>query len=947
MIRPAQGNAALEPVVHWPPSAWQGSFLPPGIKDPRWAAFGLLACYLVLGVTVLGYARKPLQILATVAFGMALDAAVAGLLKGRRVFPLSAGISCLSLAILLNFSLGYHFLWLPVLITVASKYLLTFRGKHVFNPSMFGIVACLLIGQGWISLSPAYQWTGTAATAWAMSVFVVTAAVLLFALRIRRHWLILSFLGFYALQIALRGYLMRYHIPASTLVVGTLTSAPFFLFAFFMITDPGTSPPTARKQVMIAFFLVVLDLFYHTRASLFTFFYAGATLAAIRLAWFHGRAFLASPRERLAQVPAWAGRAAVIALVAIPVTAAYLTGTGMAARDIPTGLAFRKVAAGASGIGWAKSDILDRVDPRAQNVGKWMLSVGDAVAVADVDGDGTQDVFLTQPLKSPEWRGKLFLNLGGFRFRKTVIPDLERYLSDPERFGLPSAALFLDYDNDGDADLLVGFSYGNSHLFRNDRIFGDGGFSEVRVPFLDSNRTICMASNALDFDGDGNLDILMADAIPPYLRDYPGRVPFSIFKLPEPEYPGDRRMFRFMHDSWQRAENGGAKHLLLNDGKGGFRAGESGALGMPETRWSLSIGIGDLNGDGRPDAYVANDFGRDDCYLNRDGKRFARQQGRFYEDLGLDTYKGMNATLGDVDGDLREDVYVSNVHHALQAEGSLLWLNRTRAGDTILDMEEGATRMGALNPNRFGWGAAMADLDLDGRLDLVQANGMVSDDWDKRFPECVDYWYLNEKLARSPPALHAYSDTWADIRGACIYGNETNRVYLNVGGEGFTDIAQAVGLRDTSNTRGVAAADLDNDGDADLVITDQFGAPKVYENLLPGDREWIGLDLGADGKGCNADAVGTKVWIAYGPADARKRQYREVRLGNGFSAQGDRRIVFGMGPRGSAIDPEVTVQWCGRGEKKVFKGLRTGCYSTLGPLGPQGAGGAECRERGP
>ncbi len=932
-----------ESSLFWHPAEWKGTYRPPSLKDPRWAAFSLLACYLILGVTVLGFARKPMQITATVGFGMFLDILFSGLLKGNRTFPLSSAISCLSLAILLNFSLGYHFLWLPVFITVASKYLLTFNGKHIFNPSMFGIVACLLIGNGWISLSPAYQWTGTAATAWAMSVFIVTAAVLLFALRIQRHWLIVSFLGFYLLQIALRGYLMRYHIPVSTLIVGTLTSAPFFLFVFFMITDPATSPAAPRKQVVIAFFLVVLDLFYHTRVSLFTFFYSGATLAAIRLLWNHGYVLIKSPGQMLSALSGLGIRILVIGVVAIPVTAAYWMGTGLHGVHVPPGLSFLKVPIEASGIGWEKSDILDRVDVRAQNVGKWMLSVGDAVAIADVDGDGRQDVFLTQSLKSLEWRGKLFLNKGNFTFQKIKIPELEQYLDDPERFGLPSAALFFDYDNDGDEDLLVGFSYGLSHLYRND---GNSDvkdtlgikeeqnflmFSEVHIPFLDSNRTVCLALNALDFNGDGYLDILMADVISPYLEDYPQRTLFSIFKLPKSEYPGDRRMFHFMHNSWQRAENGGTKHLLLNDGRGGFVETDRKAMGMPETRWSLSIGIGDLNSDGWPDVYVANDFGRDDCYLNRGGNRFARQQGRFYEDLGLDTYKGMNATVGDVDGDLKEDVYVSNVHHALQSEGSLLWLNKTSPGDTVLHMEERATQMGALNPDRFGWGASMTDLDLDGRLDIVQANGMVSDDWDKRFSKCIDYWYLNEKLARSPPALHAYSDTWADIRGACIYGNETNRVLLNVDGKGFVDIAEAVGLRDTANTRGVASVDLDNDGDADIIITNQFGSPLVYENLLPHDRDWIGLEFSTKSSNCNADAVGTKVWITYGPQSVRRTQYREVRLGNGFSAQGDKRIVFGLGRPVLGVKPEVTVQWCGRGEKVVYKDLVLGMYSKLTP----------------
>jgi len=259
----------------------------------------------------------------------------------------------------------------------------------------------------------------------------------------------------------------------------------------------------------------------------------------------------------------------------------------------------------------------------------------------------------------------------------------------------------------------------------------------------------------------------------------------------------------------------------------------------------------------------------------------------------------------------------------------LMWMNRTKPKDSTLNFEERATQMGLLNPNRFGWGAAMVDLDLDGRLDLVQANGMVADDWDKQENKCLDYWYLNEKLARSPPAIHSYSDAWADIRGACIFGNETDRVYINNGKEGFSDVAMSVGLTDSANTRGVAPVDLDNDGDLDLVITDQFGAPKIYENQLPHDRRWLGLDLSGNGTTCNSDAVGTKVWIAYGPNQDPQQQYREVRLSNGFSAQGDKRIVFGLGQGNTMGNTDVSIQWCGRGPKQLIKGLILNEYHIL------------------
>ncbi|MBX7087392.1 MAG: FG-GAP-like repeat-containing protein [Leptospirales bacterium] len=896
-------NLYLNPAT-WEKPAW------PGLRDPRWAVFCLLSAYLTLGITVLGFTRTPLQIIVALSAGALLDVIFCGLLKGKWIFPLSAVITTLSLTIILSFSSGYHFIWLPVLIAIASKYIFTLNGRHIYNPSLFAIVFSLIFADGWISIAPAYQWTGSAETAWLMSITILTAGVTIFGYRGSRKWLALSFLTFFAIQLLIRSYIIRYHLPASALFIGTITSPSFYLFTFFMITDPATSPPDKRTQILVGFFLAIFDLAYHLKFSLFTFFYAAFTLATIRyvVAAWKTRAWSGALRSH---IPA----AILTFFFAIPAFAMYESGQSNVRGSAPPGLHFTRIASSQSGIGYEKSNILEQVDPRVQHIAKWLLSVGDSVASADVDLDGKPDLFFTQSLKSTEYRGKLYLNQGNFQFKKIVIPDLERYLNDPAKFGLPAFAFFFDYDNDGDQDLFVGFGYGRSHMFEN-RIKQEGivRFREIETQAT-KDHTIALAANAFDFNRDGRLDVLVANTLPVYLPDYlPEKIPLNIFKLPEPRYEGDRRMLHFMHHSWHNANNGGKNELYLGTkGPDPFSRTD---VGLDETRWSLSVGTADLNRDGFTDIYIANDFGRDDCYINDGGKRFRRQQGEFFEDLGLDTYKGMNASMGDIDGNGADDVYVSNVHHPMQAEGSLLWMNYTASGAQNLSMKDRASQRGALNPHRFGWGAAMADLDLDGKLDIVQANGMVSNKWDKRYATCLDYWYLNEKLARSIPEIHTYADNWADLRGACIYPDEADRIYINQGSR-FSDFADDVGVTHRANTRGVAAVDLDNDGDLDLVFTDQFGEPIIYRNDI-NKPSWAGLILHGNGRTCNRDAVGSTVELK-SPSIS---QHREVRLVNGFSAQSDTRLLFAV--TGSA---RAVIQWCGQEIQEID--LPAGRYTTL------------------
>ncbi|MFY0583043.1 hypothetical protein ACN28S_60005 [Cystobacter fuscus] len=210
--------------------------------------------------------------------------------------PLSGYISCCSLALLLNYSHSSWMLLLPVWLTIGSKYVLTFQGRHVFNPSMFGVATSLLFTRELITAAPAYQWANGEV---ALSAFIIMAALVLFFFRVGRGWLVVSFLFFYALQTALRAYILRHHLPPEVLFLGTLGAPPFFIFTFYMITDPGTSPKRPRDQVILAFALTFVDLLLHLKESVFTFFYAALTCATARFLFLHGRAlWRQGPRAR-------------------------------------------------------------------------------------------------------------------------------------------------------------------------------------------------------------------------------------------------------------------------------------------------------------------------------------------------------------------------------------------------------------------------------------------------------------------------------------------------------------------------------------------------------------------------------------------------------------------------------------------------------------------------
>ncbi|MCP3143973.1 FG-GAP-like repeat-containing protein [Pyxidicoccus xibeiensis] len=924
------GNLAAQVYapLHTTPRVERWGWTWPRWNDARLPFAGLLTLYGVLGFTFFGFNRSPWQMATIVVTGSLLDMALGWLLKREKVVPLSAYISCCSLALLLNYSHSSWLLFLPVWLAIGSKYVLTFQGRHVFNPSMFAVATSLLLTRELITAAPAYQWANGEV---ALSAFIVMAALVLFFFRVGRGWLVVSFLGFYALQTAARAYVMRHHLPPEVLFLGTLGAPSFFIFVFYMLTDPATSPGTRRGQVLLALAVTVVDAVLHFKESVYTFFYAALTVATLRFLFLHARAaWQRGVFEHLKGLlsPAWLKRAAVVGGLGAVMVVGYSVAAAPGARTAPLAFKLERLDAASVGLGSTMGRTLDELDPRLAHVSKWLVAVGDAVATGDYDGDGKLDLFLSHPLATPEHHAGLYRNLGDFRFERVAVPALERFATRYKEEGLAGGGTFVDWDGDGDADLAVAVAFGPVRLLRNTlRETGVAGFEDVTVAAGVADHAVSLGLTFLDYDRDGHLDLLVLNAMTTHLPDYAPPVPLNLFRLPDAEHPGDRRMFRFMHDGWHDADNGGLKALYRGRGDGTFQKQDAAALGLGDTRWSLAVSTVDMNRDGWTDLYVANDFGPDDVYLNEAGRRFRRVAGRLFGEIGKDTYKGMNASVADFDRNGWLDVYVSNVHHSLQAEGSLLWMLGPGKEPFVPTFRDEATFRGALNERRFGWGAAAGDLDNDGWPDLVQANGMVDDRLDGkewRIPDGQrkDYWYVNHKLMQSGPEMHTYADKWGDIRGRTIYPNEARRAYLNLGDAKpghFVDVARELGVEEPENSRGVLLADLDGDGDLDTLITNQHAPVSVYRNTLRDGAtpaaHFVGLSLVGNGTGTHRSAVGTRVVVSYDEGGRRVEQVREVGLMGGFSASADPRLHFGLGRHAGPVTAQV--HWYGGGVQQV------------------------------
>ncbi len=549
---------------------------------------------------------------------------------------------------------------------------------------------------------------------------------------------------------------------------------------------------------------------------------------------------------------------AALAALGAGLLAAGCSAGGSEAGAAGPGLRFSEIAAPA---GFRHRHHKPSLDPKLENVMTWVSSVGAAVAAGDFDNDGRIDLYVTDSHKGEP--NHLYRNQGDGTF---VDVAAEAGLADVNgEDGVSMDCVWGDVDNDGWEDLYL-VRWGRDALFHNNH---DGTFTDVTTDRFRSlggtPGTGWHNGNAaifLDYDLDGRLDLYVGN----YFADV------DLWHL---------KSTRIMHDDFEHARNGGRNQLFHQEADGTFVEVPL-SEGLDDPGWTLAVGSADLDNDGWPDLYCADDFGPDQVFLNRRDGTFANVSS---EAIVPDTKKGMNVDFGDVNGDGWLDVYVTNVTtSAYLQEGNMLWHNNGVGPDGVPTFTDVSLETGTYDGG-WGWGAKFFDADDDGDLDLVSANGFIT-------AGPGSYWF---DLASWTVTGKDPADTrnWPAIGDRSFSGRERTRFWRNDGLGTFSEAARDVGLDSVHDGRGVAVLDADDDGDLDLFLANQGQPPDFYRNDGTGGNHWLRVSLLGDPEtGTNRDGVGTRV-TAVTPGG--KRMIRERDGGNGFSGQSDPRLHFGLG----------------------------------------------------
>jgi len=497
-----------------------------------------------------------------------------------------------------------------------------------------------------------------------------------------------------------------------------------------------------------------------------------------------------------------------------------------------------------------------QLDPKVEPIMPWLSSVGAAACAGDFDNDGWMDLYVTNSQKgTPNY---LYRNLGNGQFSDVASAAGVADVNNDS--GVSTDCVWGDYNNDGFLDLYV-VKWGFDTLFKNN---GDGSFTDVtEQAFPNKDKLWANGCSAIwfDYDRDGHLDL--------YVGNY--FAPVDLWHL---------KHTRIMHDDFETSRNAGRNFMFKNNADGSFSE-VAAQLGLDDPGWTLSVGHGDLNNDGWPEIYNANDFGSDQLFFNQGDGSFVNTTEKVF---GGDTKKGMNVDFGDFDGNGWLDIYVTNITTAdYLKEGNMLWYNDA-------DDEEGLPIFLDISVDSetydggWGWGARFFDFDNDGDLDIVTLNGFITAGPDS-------YWYdLASWTVTGDDVADALK--WPRIGDRSFSGNEPARLFRNEGQQRFSEIAAEAGMANRADGRGVVSFDYDNDGDLDLFMANQGTAPALYRNNV-GDRgNWLALNLvGNTAAGSNRNAIGARATIV----TPMGNQIRELDGGNSFCAQSDRRLYFGLG----------------------------------------------------
>jgi hypothetical protein len=486
-------------------------------------------------------------------------------------------------------------------------------------------------------------------------------------------------------------------------------------------------------------------------------------------------------------------------------------------------------------------------------------TMGPGCAFFDYDNDGWLDILL---LNGQDWpahqRNRSTMRLLRNN-RNGTFSDVTRAAGlDVEMYGLGVAVG--DFNNDGFPDLYI-TAVGQNRLFRND---GRGRFLDVTAAAgLGSRRAFSTSALWFDYDRDGHLDLFVCN----YVRWSPEQdVHCSL--------DGKNKSY-----CTPEAYRGSTCWLFRNKGDGTFEDVTAKSGIFDASSKSLGVAMLDVDGNGWPDLFVANDTQPNKLYRNNGNGTFTEsavplgvafsEDGRARAGMGVDT--------GDYKRTGRMGIAVTNF------DNEMMGLYEP-VGQGFTDHAV-AAGVGAASRQRLGFGCMFADFNLDGHLDLIAANGHIDD--------------TIRSLSRGIPH------------------EQVANLFLNDGTGRFRDVAIEAG-RDFATPkigRGVALGDFDRDGDVDLLLTTNGGAAYLYRcDVTNGNRS---IRFRLEGRKSNRDAIGAVVQIF----DSSGMQVQMVKSGSSYLSSSDKTLTFGVGRR-EQVD-RVAIFWpSGRADE--FKKVSTG-----------------------